>query len=292
MNTIASLVLVGWVPLSLVAFAFLSPRRAGLVVMASGWMFVPIHSIATPGLPDITKSMSVSLAVAAGVLCFDHRRIFTLRLHWLDLVTATWLVAPAFASFANNLGAYDALSAVLQRSISWGVPYLFGRLYLTSNAALRDCLWVLFLSGLIYAPFALYEVRMSPQLHRIVYGAAQHNFLQTIRGGGYRPMVFMHHGLELSMWLSWSSIAGLSLWRFLGVRRVLGVPMALACAGLLGTVLLCKSSGALALLGLTIVMMAPRSSRWLRGLVLFGVPAFLLVRTFSDGVVERQVVEW
>jgi len=291
-NTIADLVLVGWIPLALLVFAFLPARRAGLVVMAVGWMFVPIHSISTPGLPDLTKSMCISIAVAAGVLCFDRRRLSALRLHWLDLVTLTWLMAPSLASMANHLGAYDALSALLQRSITWGVPYVFGRLYLTSNAALRDCLWVLFLSGLVYAPLALYEVRMSPQLHRIVYGAAQHNFLQTIRGGGYRPMVFMHHGLELSMWLSWSAIAGLSLWRLLGVRRVLGIPVALPCIALLGTVLLCKSSGALALLGLTIVLMAPRTSRLLRVLVLAGVPAFLLVRAFSDGVVEDTLVSW
>lgn len=292
MNTIADLVLAGWIPLALLVFAFLPARRAGLVVMAVGWMFVPIHSISAPGLPDLTKSMCISIAVAAGVVCFDFRRLFTLRLHWLDLIMLTWLMAPSVASFVNHLGAYDAASQLLQRSTTWCVPYVFGRLYLTSTAALREFLWVVFLSGIVYAPFALFEVRMSPQLHRIVYGAAQHSFLQTVRGGGYRPMVFMHHGLELSMWLSWSTIAGLSLWRLLGVRRVCGVPIALPCIALLGTVLLCKSTGALALLSLTIVLMAPRTSRALRVLVLAGVPAFLLVRTLGNGVIENTIVEY
>ena len=291
MNTLADLILIGYVPLSLAIFAVLSPHRAGLVVIALGWMFLPIHEINTRGLPDLTKSMSVALAVAAGVLCFDLRRVLTLRLQWFDLATVAWLLVPACSSIVNNLGAYDAAAQVLTRCITWGVPYAFGRIYLNTPAALRDCLWVLFLSGVIYAPFALYEIRMSPQLHRIVYGSMQHQFLQTIRGGGFRPMVFMRHGLELSMWLCWTCVAGLALWRFLGVRRVLGIPVAVPCLGLLVTVLLCKSLGALALLGLTVVLMAPRASRWLRLLVLAAIPSFLVLRVLSQGTLEQEFVD-
>jgi len=41
----------------------------------------------------------------------------------------------------------------------------------------------------------LFEIRMSPQLHRWVYGFFPHSFAQQIRGGGFRPVVFMGHGL-------------------------------------------------------------------------------------------------
>ena len=294
MNTIADLVLAGWLPLALAIFAFLSPRRAGLVVIATGMMLLPIHSIDVPApwIPDLTKSMAICLPVAAGVLCFDARRVFSFRGHWLDLVTAAWIVAPALASLANGHGPYDALQTALLGSITWGTPYLFGRLYLNSEAALRECLWVVFLSGIAYAPLALYEVVMSPQLHRIVYGDHQHDFSQTFRGGGWRPMVFMHHGLELTMWIAWATVAGFALWRLAGVRRVLSVPIVLPCFGLLATVALCKSTGALLLLALTIVLMAPRASRWLRVMVLAAVPAFLLFRVLSDGSVEKAVVNW
>jgi hypothetical protein len=293
-NSIADLVLAGWLPLALVAFACLSPRRAGLVVIAVGTMLLPIHSIDVPApwIPDLTKRMAISLSIVAGVLCFDARRVLAFRAHWLDLVTAAWILAPALASLANGHGPYDALQASLLRSITWGVPYLFGRLYLNSEAALRECLWVVFLGGLVYAPLALYEVVMSPQLHRIVYGAHQHIFSQTFRGGGWRPMVFMHHGLELTMWLAWATASGFALWRLAGVRRLLGVPIALPCLGLLATVALCKSTGALLLLALTIVLMAPRASRWLRLMVLAAVPAFLLFRVLSDGSAEKTVIEW
>jgi hypothetical protein len=76
------------------------------------------------------------------------------------------------------------------------------------------------------------------------------------------------------------------------VRRLLGVPIALPCLGLLATVALCKSTGALLLLALTIALMAPRASRWLRLMVLAAVPAFLLFRVLSDGSAEKTVIEW
>ena len=58
------------------------------------------------------------------------------------------------------------------------------------------------LGGLIYVPLCLFEVRMSPQLHNMVYGFAQHSFGQTVRGGGWRPMVFMQHGLAVGLFMS------------------------------------------------------------------------------------------
>lgn len=53
----------------------------------------------------------------------------------------------------------------------------------------------LVIAGLIYTVPMLYEIRMSPQLHTIFYGYFPHSFGQQARGGGFRPVVFMGHGL-------------------------------------------------------------------------------------------------
>src|SRR5204863_66271 len=57
--------------------------------------------------------------------------------------------------------------------------------------------------GLIYSVLILWEVRMSPQLHATVYGASprQADFAQAIRWGGYRPIVFMPHGLAVALFI-------------------------------------------------------------------------------------------
>ena len=57
----------------------------------------------------------------------------------------------------------------------------------------------------------LLEIRISPQLHRWVYGYHGSGFVQQIRGDSFRPTVFVGHGLTLAFWLSTCIIAALAL---------------------------------------------------------------------------------
>ena len=61
-------------------------------------------------------------------------------------------------------------------------------------------------AGLVYVPFCLFEVKQSPQLHVIVYGYMPHDFGQQVRFGGYRPMVFLGHGLLVAFFMSTAMI--------------------------------------------------------------------------------------
>ena len=54
---------------------------------------------------------------------------------------------------------------------------------------------------------------MSPQLNLWVYGYFPHNWLQHVRGGGFRPLVFLRHGLWLGFFLFTVFIAALALTR-------------------------------------------------------------------------------
>ena len=99
------------------------------------------------------------------------------------------------------------------------------------------------IAAVIYVPFALFEIRMSPVLHSWLYGYSQHpDFLQTLRGGGFRPMVFMVHGLALARFFLLGTCAAFILGRIGG--RVFGVPGKALGWCLLLVLILCKSLGA------------------------------------------------
>lgn len=58
----------------------------------------------------------------------------------------------------------------------------------------------------------LYEVRLSPQLHRIFYGYFPHSFAQQVRGGGFRPVVFLQHGLWVAFFAMMMTVVTFALW--------------------------------------------------------------------------------
>src|SRR3990172_8602547 len=89
----------------------------------------------------------------------------------------------------------------------------------------------------------MYESRMSPQLHGMIYGSFA-RASPSLRFGGYRPSVFMECGLELGMWMTACSLVGLCLWQPGRYRKLAGIPSSLLGRALLATTLLCKATGA------------------------------------------------
>jgi len=286
-NLIARLALMGWIPVVLLSFLFLRPRVAVIAALAAGSLLLPVFSIPIPGPLEFGKVEVICVAVLLGIICFDPRRLLAYWPDPADLFVLGWIVSGALSSLSNDLGTYDAVSVLLSRTMLWGVPYLVGVLYLGTRAGLCSMLWVLFLSGLAYVPFCLFEVRMSPQLHNLVYGGSQHSFEQTFRGGGYRPMVFMSHGLELSLWMGVATVAGCALWITSRTKRLRGLPLWPMVLGVGVTLVLCKSTGAIVLTCIGILLLSPIGGSWTRMAVLLGIPAYLAIRLFGDGELEN-----
>lgn len=239
-------VLIAWVPLVLLLFMSFPPRRAILTALIAGWLFLPIAGFDLTGFKSKNSVLSIGLLTAA--LLFDWARWRKIRLDLADAPFVVWCLWPAVSALANGLGAYEAGSAVLDKLLVWGVPYLIGRTYFHGVRATRELARAVFVGGLVYVPLCLWEIRMSPQLHMDLYGFHQHSWLQVHRGGGYRPTVFMHHGLMVGFWMAAASLAGLWLWRRAHVARWSGVSMRWLVASLVLTAVLCKSAGSLALL--------------------------------------------
>ena len=93
------------------------------------------------------------------------------------------------------------------------LPLILARKFLARPTEHRTFLIVLCTSGLLYSLLALYEVRMSPQLNNMVYGFFPHSWRQHIRGNGFRPLVFLEHGLFLGIFLSTTVLAAFGLAR-------------------------------------------------------------------------------
>jgi len=100
-------------------------------------------------------------------------------------------------------------------------------------------------AGLLYSALILFEVRMSPKLHKWIYGFFPHTWGQQIRYGGFRPVVFLGHGLWVSIFLA--IVFGASL-----VLSKLKIKMSMFANGVVvtyfaGLLILAKGFGAILL---------------------------------------------
>ncbi|MEQ9237516.1 O-antigen ligase domain-containing protein [Coleofasciculus sp. E2-BRE-01] len=276
MSPLVPLVMFGWIPAVLYLFKRFPAQWAVVISFILAWQFLPQASYPLPGLPDYTKMSATCYGILLATLIYDVGRFQSFKFGWLDVPMLIWCFSPLASSLSNNLGLYDGLSASFGQIVQWGIPYFIGRIYLNNWAGLQKLAIGIFLGGLIYVPLCLYEIRMSPQLHAMVYGFAPTNFLMTIRYGGYRPIVFMRHGLTLGMWMMAATLIGIWLWRSGLLKKLWGIPMSWLVAVLLITFVLVKSTGAYIYLffGVAILFL----TRWFRTTF----PLLLLVVSISS----------
>ncbi len=250
MSFLIPIAMFGYLPFVLWLYGKLPPRRAALVAFITAWMFLPNDTYYFPGLPDYNKTFAASLAVLLATFLRDRGRLAAFRWRLYDGVLLFWCLTPMLSSLSNGLGAYDGFSNAKNYLTTWFAPYLIGRLYFGNREAIRDLLWGLFLGALVYSPFCWLEMVMSPQLHNWVYGHHAHIFSQTVRPIGYRPTVFMQHGLMVGMWMAGGALAGLILWKWDGtVKTVFGFPLRTLVIVVVVTAVACQSFGAIGLLG-------------------------------------------
>jgi hypothetical protein len=301
-------ILGGWIVVGVLAFRRLPGPIAVLVITVIGTLFLPeVQSTQNnPDAPEavgvplvkLTKNNVISYALLLGSFVCDRRRWAQVQPRWYDLPILAWCLAPFFASITNDLGVYDGGAGILSRIVMWGVPYWMGRLYLSSREGLLAWSVALVIGGLIYIPLAVFEVRMSPQLHVWVYGFFPHDFKQMMRDGSFRPTVFMEHALTLTQFFAAATLAAWWLW-YTGTFRKVTLhrwwqPVSLGMlAALLGAAtVLCRSYGPL-VLGMTGIA-ALAATRWLRSaiplLVLILIPPIYLALRYTEAWDGQELV--
>ncbi len=256
MNPLVPLVMFGWIPAVLYLFMRFPAQWAIVASFITAWLFLPLAEFPLPGLPDYTKMSATCYGILLATFIFDAKRFSSFQLSWLDLPMLIWCVCPFASSISNSLGPYDGFSAALLQTVTWGVPYFLGRIYLNNLNGLRRLAIGIFAGGLIYIPLCLVETRIGPQLHLWIYGFTQtFDWGTAIRYGGYRPTVFMQTGLMVGAWMMAAALIGVWLWKAGVIRQLWAIPIGWLVAALLVTFVLIKSTGAWFLLAIGIVIL-------------------------------------
>jgi len=255
MNLLVYLVLFGWIPVVLYLFHQLPVQRALVLSFIGAWLFLPQASFPLIGLPDFTKMSATCYGILLATIIFDAQRFRLFKWSWIDTPMLIWCLCPVLSSLTNGLGLYDGLSAALEQTVTWGFPYFLGRLYLGNLGGLQQLALGIMGGGLFYVPLCWLEIRLSPQLHRWLYGYHAHSFAQTMRLGGFRPTVFMEHGLMVGVWMMTATLMAIWLWRAGTFTHLWNMPMVGLVLVLGLTFIFLKSTGAYVLLVLSVILL-------------------------------------
>lgn len=231
-----------WPVVVLILFKRLKPATALCWSVIAGYLLLPPRTaIDLPLLPEIDKDFIPSFAafcIAMIVVGRQHVLTYTsgqadapsvlkgwVPRSWIGFALFATLIAGSLLTVVTNtdvlvygtrrlpsLRLYDGFSSILMTGVAM-LPLLLGRKYLATGQSHKTLLLVLCVAGLIYSLPTLYEVRMSPQINKMVYGFFPHSWRQHLRSDGFRPVVFLNHGLTLGIFLSCAILAALGSFR-------------------------------------------------------------------------------
>lgn len=222
-NLFAYLALLSWIPFSIYAFRRWPPPKACAILLVGGVLLLPeAASIRIPGFAALAKSTVPATWALIGLLLVRPGAWRVARpmrgpeaLFWLIPIGAigTALTNGEPLVYGPTVvpehGLYESLHLLQYDVLSIFLPFYVARLCFRSAEDARTFLAVLAIAILLYFPLMLVELRMSPQLHTWIYGVPLvSDFLQAVRGGGYRPNVFLRHGLALAGIVASATIAG------------------------------------------------------------------------------------
>lgn len=225
-NLLAYAVLLLWPLVAVILFSRLDPARALIWTILGGYMLLPpVIAIDLPMVPDFDKYSIPNLAAAGAVIFVLNKRFGIWPDGLLGRALILIYVLSPFATVLTNtdmihfvqeslpaMRIYDSVAVVANQFIVL-LPFFLARRFLSTPDALKSIVKVMVAAGLIYSVPMLYEVRMSPQLNLQLYGYFQHDFSQAIRFGGYRPFVFMPHGLWVAFFALMAFLASVSVLR-------------------------------------------------------------------------------
>ncbi len=255
-NALAYLVLAIWPVVTVILFRRLSVSLALIINLVAAFLILPTPPAGFdfPLLPPLTKhSIPALTALVFVVATIGFSRSVLPDTLAGKILMLVFIFSPIVTVFNNGEMVYwgeltlpglritDAIALSITQFLIF-IPFVLARQYLTDATSQRQILLVLLFASLAYTPLMLLEIRLSPQLNLWIYGYFQHSFLQTIRFGGYRPMVFLYHGIWLAFFTLMALTAAAALFKFEKKRKIM---LAGATLYLGGVLVLSKSLGAL-----------------------------------------------
>jgi hypothetical protein len=278
-NILAYAMLAVWPLVVWQLYRRLDPGRALIWTVLAGYLVLPpLAAFDLPVVPNLDKDVIPALSAAVITLFLLREQPSLLPQNWIGKAMAAAFVISPFATVLTNpdpipieyapdipgMTLYDSVSAVATEALLF-LPFILARHHLATPAAMRTLLAALVTAGLVYSVPMLLESRLSPQTNVWIYGYFQHDFSQTIRFGGYRPVVFLPHGLWVAFFaLMCLAAAAVALREGPAVARPKQLAVFLYLAALL---VLCRSFGpfAYAMAMLPLILLAPARLQVLAG---------------------------
>lgn len=266
-NAFAYLMLMIWPVACVVMFRRMGIERAIIWAILGGYLLLPPRAVFDlPLVPDFNKTSIPNLCALACCLWVAKRRVpIWPETRIMQILLFLFLAGTVPTVLTNTdpilfysvfnaepvsfvtgglpgLRIIDVLSVASNQAITL-IPFVLGRAFLASRTGLRELILALLVGGLVYSLPALLEIRLSPQINIWVYGFFQHDFGQMMREGGFRPIVFLPHGLWMAFFFMTSAAAAAVLFRT--ADRTARPRLLAATAYLFFVLILCKSLGPL-----------------------------------------------
>lgn len=225
----AYLALLAFVPVSLIVFASVPKHRtiaAVFGVYMGGLLFLPeVAAFDFPLIPPMDKNGFAAVMALIGAILYQKQRLAQARpFVGVDLIfflmlagnVGTAITNPDVLMFGedrfrpdgeqvgflivlNAMKPYDIFSMAVRDFLSTFVPFYLGRALFRNTEDVETLLKGIVVACLVYVPFMLIEMRMSPQFHNWVYGYSPNKFFHAVRGDGFKPTVFLNNGLAVAM---------------------------------------------------------------------------------------------
>lgn len=264
-NAFAYFMLFAWPLIVVVLFKRFPLVLAGAISIIVGYLLLPAQpSINLSVLPSYNKELAMTLPALIMAAIVTNKAVQSRALqqnegwcprNWALRLCILMIVVGPFLTAATNgdpvdagnrmlpgLSLYDGASNALGAGLAL-IPFLLAWKWFGHPDAQKTLLLVLAIALLAYSFLALFEIRMSPRLNNSVYGFFPHSWRQHIRGDGFRPLVFLEHGLRLGIIMAMGILAAIGVYR----ARITSKPtiFLVISVWLLLTLVLCKSVGAL-----------------------------------------------
>ena len=300
-NLFAYLIFSCW-PFIVLWLLFRYPtKKAIFIAVTSAILILPsAFAIDPPLLPPLDKETITGLSMI--IFLFLLRKKFTifqpgfvtklLMAYFIGQVITVELNAmPIIAAkkYLPGLTNYDGFSLIVRITLNT-MPFFLGRYFSTNVKDTESFFKILVVMALIYTLPMLFELKMSPQLHTMFYGIQPSQFVQQVREGGYRPMVFVGHGLTLAFWFSTAIIAAGALLKN-KTRAAFASPFKTLCY-MLVIIFLCKTWSAIGyvIFGLLFIFKLKPKTQVKWSLILASLVILYPLAKVADIFPDREII--
>lgn len=230
----ATIFLLAWPVISFALFRFLGFKRGLIVSVLAGYLLLPPNfSIDLPVLPAYEKRAAIAAGLFLGLFTYKGGKEI-IQNRWIGVALlalfAAYILNPFLVVATNTeplffgsriipgMQLWDVVG-MLWNGVMFCVPLFMGYRFLRTPEDHRLLMTFMVWAGFAYSFLVLFEARMSPQLSIWIYGYFPHSWIQHVRGGAFRPIVFLSHGLAVGLLLLSVLLGSIALSREVDAKR-------------------------------------------------------------------------